>query len=189
MGIDAYIYLLAINLFAVAGLLLELISFVKEADRGRLLPLFLLVISHSMALLISLTVTDDPAQAGSILATLGIFSTFAVVWTLTGPISKLPAMWQRGMWVAMGLAIVLVMLPLVPIWPVPPSIHGLMIAIFGASLIYLTLVEKQWLLVAVPLLLALAHFLVLLGIETTSWFVNLIAYAELDWGHSLAKHR
>ncbi len=187
------IYLLAANLFTLAALLLGLGSFSGGTRPGRLLPLFLLVISRSLALIISLAIpaTHQMARAG--IGALEIFSTFCVVWALTGPTSHLPAPWPKLAWLGTAVALLFSILPLMPIWPIPPEIFSLTIAIFSTSLILTSLGQVRWPHLATPLILALANFLSLLHFTNVSWLINLLAYAffinAIHWERIQAHYR
>ena len=172
-------YLLAINLFAVTALLLALMSLAKEIHSGRILPLYLLVISRSL-MLISALVTAPQENFWAAIDVLEIFSTVCIIWTLTGPIPHLGSLRRRLIWVGAAGVGLIITLPLIPSWPVPPEIHALFIAIFGASLIYITRVEKHWTYLAVPLTLTLGFFLAPFGFTNTAWFIQMIAYVILN---------
>lgn len=172
------IYLLATNLFALAALLLGLIGFSKETRYVRLLPLFLLVISRSLALIIALTAREHD-RSTLIIDTLAVFSTFCVVWVLIGPTSHLSLLWQKLLWLGGAGAVFFSILPLAPIWPVPPQLHSLVIATCGAPLILITSGETRWPHLATPVIVALSDFFYLLDLVSLSWLVSLLAYVVL----------
>jgi PAS domain S-box-containing protein len=173
-----HIYLLAIDLFSLTAWLLALASLNRGMPAGRILPLFLLVISRSLGLLASLVVL--PAGLGlAIFNTLELFSTLCLVWSLLGPVSPLGYRSRRLIWAGAVGAGWLVVLPLLPPWPVPWQIHNILIAIGGASLIALTWAKISWLDLLGPVALALATFLGLVGPAAPAWLVTMLAYAGL----------
>ena len=169
-------YLLAANLFALTALLLGLNDFSKGRHSWRLLPLFLLVVSRSVSLIISLATDEGPATTASTINALEVFSAFCLVWALINPFGYLSVLWQRLAWFGGGLAVFLALLSLFPDWPVPYQIHILTIAIFGASLILVSLGRVSWVHLAAPIVLALAYFLSLLGSTGIFGLVVLLAY-------------
>ncbi len=166
------IYLLAVNLFALAALLLGLGNFTKEARGWRLLPLFLLVILRSLILIVSMTILAH-SQIARITGALEVFSAFCILWTLAGwtfPRSKV------GWEVAAG-TLLLAGLPFVPGWPAPTPLHTLIIALLGALVLAWNESGKvRWFHITTPLCLALASFLVLLNLMGIAWLVTLLAY-------------
>src|SRR5512136_2247126 len=132
---DWQIYLLAIDLFAVAALILGFGSFAKEGRGERLFPLLLLVIGSSTSLITSLT---GFAHAPLLISGLEVWNTFCLVWALTGSIAHLSTPWRELPAIGGAAAIMLSFLVLLPIWPVPSQLHSLLIASLGAPLIYLT---------------------------------------------------
>ena len=149
------IYLLATNLFAIAALLLGLGGLSGRPRSGRLWPLFLLAISRSVILIIALAaVKSHLTWAQVIVNTLEVFSIFCIVWILSGPIANLMAPWQNLVRVGIGIAGLLVLLPLLPGWPIPVEIHNLIIAMFGPLLLLITLGQARWTYLAPPLILA-----------------------------------
>lgn len=170
------LYLVATNLFAVAALLLAVNTPRGSAGRHKLLPLYLLVISRVLALVLLLT-AGPAAQPG--LDALEVFSTFCVAWSLAGPLSNLAPPWpglaRLGAVSAVGLSLG----PLFPNWPAPAALHSLAIAVFSPVILLRSLGEMRWSHLAPPLILALAFFLQLFNLISLSWFVGLFAYAFL----------
>jgi PAS domain S-box-containing protein len=174
------IYLIATNLFAIVALLLGLETLSSQSRSPRLLPLFLLAISRSMILILSiLTFEHGHTIVASTMSALEIFSTFCLVWILSGAVTELPAPWSKLSWFGLGGALLLSILPLLPAWPVPFQIHSLVIAIFGPLLIMVSQRQNQWAYLAPPLTLALANFFGLFDLTSLSWLVSLLAYALL----------
>lgn len=166
------IYLLAVNLFTLAALLLGLGNFTKESRGWRLLPLFLLVIIRSFTLIVSMT-TLAPMQMARIIGTLEILSTFCILWTLAG--WTFP--WPKRSWVVTIGALLLAVLPYFPGWPVPPQIHNLILTLLGAVILAFNESGKiRWFHLTTPLCLALASFLALLDLMGVAWLVTLLAY-------------
>jgi PAS domain S-box-containing protein len=185
-----HIYLLAVDLLALAALLLGFVSFSREGRSGRLFPLIFLVIGRSLALIISLTVLErNQALAVKVIDTLEVFNTFCVIWTLLGPTSHLPSRWQELMWLGGAIVIFLSFLPLAPlpfIEDIPPQIYSVIIATAGAPLILLIQGEVRWTHLTPPLVLVLANIIGLLDLTYAwldladlSWYVSLFAYAVL----------
>ncbi len=172
------IYLLATNLFALAALLLGLGSFSGGSRSWRLLPLFLLVISRSLSLIISLIVLE-PSQIDSLMDALDVFSALCIIWALTDFTSSWPEPWPKMAWLSAAAALLLSFLSLFPTWPVPAQLHSLIIAVFGAPLILVSAGEMRWPDLATPFILALANFLSLLDLTGTAWLINLLAYVFL----------
>jgi PAS domain S-box-containing protein len=173
-------YLLAANLFALTALLLGLGNFSGGSRSWRLLPLFLLVISRSLSLIIYLATSEsDQATTASGLAALEIFSTFCLMWVLTDLPGSLPLLWQRLAWLGGFIALFLSVVPLIPGWPIPPQLHSIIITMFGLPLILISLGQLRWTHLAAPLTLALANFLSLLDLGNVSWLMTLLAYGFL----------
>lgn len=172
------IYLLATDLFALAALLLGVGSFSGGRRSWRLLPLFLLVISRSLGLIISLTALER-SQVDLLLGALEVFSTFCLVGALTDLPPRWPAPWPMLAWVGAAAALVLTLLSLLPAWPVPAQFHSLIIAVFSTPLILMSAGEMRWTPLAAPLTVALANFLSLLDLTGAAWLVNLLAYVFL----------
>lgn len=174
------IYLVATNLFAIAALLLGLGNYSGRTRSRRLLPLFLLAISRSVVLIMALPVLED-GQTGpvAIIGALEVFSTFCLVWILTGPTARLPAPWPRLVWIGAGGALLLVVLSLLPTWPVPFQIHSLMIAIFSPLLLMVSVDQPRWASLAPPIILATANFLSMFELTSLSFLMSLLAYALL----------
>ncbi|MBN1220706.1 MAG: PAS domain-containing protein [Anaerolineae bacterium] len=177
------IYLLAVELFALAALLLGFVSFAREGRSERLFPLMLLVIGRLLVLIISLTVfSRNLALATRIIDSLEIFNIFCVVWILIGSAAHLPSRWRELLWMAGAIAVFVTFLPLAPLpllEKVPPQIYGLIIAVLGAPLIFVVQNQVRWTHLAPPLMLGLANILVLAGLTTVSWLFTLLAYAVL----------
>jgi PAS domain S-box-containing protein len=173
------IYLLAINLFALAAFLLGVGSFSGGRRVWRLLPLFLLVISRSLSLILSLTLPEGSSQLDFLYGTIEVFSNFCMVWTLTDLASGWSGLWSKLIWGAAASALALCFLPLIPDWPVPTQLHSLIIAIFSVPFILASLGEIRMSHLATPLILALANFLSLLDLTGAAWLVNLLAYVFL----------
>ena len=114
-----YIYLLAVDLFALPALLLGFVGFAREGQSERLFPLILLVIGRSLALIVSLTEIE---QSLKIIGTLEVFNTLCVVWALSGPTWHLSTRWREFMGIGGAIAIFFSFLPLLPIWPIPPPV-------------------------------------------------------------------
>ena len=173
-----YIYLLAINLFALTALSIALLDMTQHLTDRRLLPLFLLVICHSLALILTLAGSEEGPPA-SLIGALWVFSTGCVVWALLGASHHLPRLWQGLVGAGGVIALIFIGLSLIPGWPVPFHIHSLLIAIFGASLIFITTDQPRWLRPLIPISLAIASFVTLLGLDGTGWFISLLAYGGL----------
>ncbi len=169
-------YLLAVDLFALAALILGYVGYAREGQSERLFPLILLVIGRSLALIVSLTEIE---QLLEIISTLEAFNTLCVIWALTGPTWHLSARWREFMGIGGALAIFFSFLPLLPIWPIPPQIHTLIIAMVGAPLIFITHGEARWTHLIPPLVLGMANIFALSGVTTVSWLFTLLAYAVL----------
>ncbi len=173
-----HVYLLAINLFALTAFFLGFLSFSGETRHRHLLPLLMLVLSHSLTFLVSLMAT-----AGDIFLALGyaltIFSTLCVAWSLAGSAAHLPAPWPRLAQVAGVGAVGLALLTLLPGWPVPHQIQIILVAIGGGFFVYLTRQETIWPHLGVLFLLALAGFVDLLGLMGTAQLIGLLGYALL----------
>ncbi|MCL4300465.1 MAG: PAS domain-containing protein [Anaerolineae bacterium] len=169
------IYLLATNLFALAALLLGLGSFIGGGRSWRLLPLFLLVISRSFSLIISLTALER-SQVGLLLGMLEVFSAFCIVWALVELPPHWPAGWTLLTWAGGAAALVLTVLAAIPAWPAPAQFHSLIIAVCSTPFILMSAGEVRWSHLAAPFILALANFLNLLGLTGAAWLVNLLAY-------------
>lgn len=169
------IYLLAANFFALAALLLGLGSFSGGRRSWRLLPLFLVVISRSLSLIIYLSVAK-PGDAGPWLEGLEVLSAFCLVWTLVDFPSAWPAPWpllaRGGIAAASGL----VVLTLIPAWPAPAPLHSLVIAVFSAPFILVSTGGVRWPHLVIPFILASGNLLSLLDLNTPAWLVHLLAY-------------
>ncbi|NJN98821.1 MAG: hypothetical protein HC875_34375 [Anaerolineales bacterium] len=113
------IYLLAANFFALAALLLGLGSFSGERRSWRLLPLFVVVISRSLSLIVYLSVAQ-PGDARLWLEGLEVLSAFCLVWTLVDFPAAWPAPWPLLARGGIAAALGLVVLTLVPAWPRRP---------------------------------------------------------------------
>jgi len=172
-------YFIAANLFALTAFLLGLNDFSKGRRGWRLLPLFLLVTSRSVSLIIFLAMTTDEKPATSTINALEAFSAFCAVWALINPFGYMSALWQRLAWFWGIIALFLSLLLLFPDWPVPYQIHILIIVVFGTSLILVSLGQISWLHLAAPLVLALAYFFGLLGLNSIFDLVVLLAYGFL----------
>jgi PAS domain S-box-containing protein len=182
-------YLFAANLFTLTAFLLGLNNFSKGAQSWRLLPLFLLAISQSISLIISLA--ELSASAPLLMAALNIFSAACLIWALINT-ANLVDLWQKALWLAGGGALVLAILPLLPGWPIPFQIHNLIIAMGGMFFILVSLDRVSWVHLAAPLLLSAGNLLSLLNLNTPAWFVMLLAYglliAALHW-ESIEQYR
>ncbi|MFN8458122.1 MAG: sensor histidine kinase [Anaerolineae bacterium] len=166
------IYFLAVNLFALAALLLGLGNFTREARSWRLAPLFLLVIIRSLSLIVSMT-TLAQSQIVSITGTLEVLSAFCILWTLAG--WTFP--WPKLGWISAAGTITLACLPFFPNWPVPIQLHLLIIALLSAVVLAFGESGKiRWFHLTTPLCLALAGFLVLLNLMGVAWLITLLAY-------------
>lgn len=169
------IYFLAVNLFALAALLLGLGNFTKEARNWRLAPLFLLVIIRSLSLIVSMT-TLPQSQIAKAADLLEVFSAFFILWALAG--WAFP--WPKPGWFSAGVTLLLAGLPFFPGWPVPIQLHTLIIALLSAVVLAFGESGKiRWFHLTAPLCLALASFLVLLNLMGLAWLVTLLAYVLL----------
>jgi PAS domain S-box-containing protein len=174
------IYLLATNFFAITALLLGLGGLPGRGRSSRLLPLFLLAINRSVILIVYLAASNSgQITVSSVVSALEVFSTFCIVWILSGPIANLPAPWQNLTRVGIGIALLLSFLPLLPGWPIPYEINSLIIAVFSPLLLLLSLGQVRWTHLAPPLILALANFFLLVELNSLAWLVSLLAYAFL----------
>lgn len=171
-------YLLAADLFVLTALLLGLNNFERERPSWRLLPLFLLVISRSLILIVFMatSVSERPVVSVSLAGALEIFSTSCVVWILINPVAELPDLWKRLIWLGGGAAFFLTLFALIPGWPVPYQIHSLTVAILAVPLIMLTVGRGSRLHVVTVLILAPAYFLSWLDLTNLSWPVLLVSY-------------
>ncbi len=180
-------YLLAANLFAMTALLIGINNFAKNRYSWRLLPLFLLTICRSLIFILFLKGVEDDGLSDilPIITSLDVFSVFFIVWSLVRPGPNLPEMWQRLFLAAGGGAFFLSVLPLIPAWPIPYQLHGLLIVILGAPLILVTLGEIGWIHLFTLLLIAGANFLSLVGLNNVSGLTLLVGYgflvAALHW--------
>jgi PAS domain S-box-containing protein len=174
-----YAYFLAANLFAITALLLGLYDFSRGRRSWRLLPLFLLVISRSLSLILLINFTNNqlPTTVQSVLAALEVFSIFCLLWALIHSIKIMPPLWQRLVWLWGGMAIFLSLMSLFPDWPVPYQLHSLIIAVFSAPLILVGLGQISVIHLAAPMTVALANFISLLGFSSAAELVVLLAYA------------
>ncbi len=170
------IYFLATTLFAVTALLLVTGSEAETTDKRWLLPFYLLVISRLLALLISLTAAETGRFA---IESLEVFTIFCMVWILIGPLDNLSPGWLRLMWAGAGVALVLSVLPLLPAWPIPYEIHGLIIAIFSPVILITSWQQTRITHLAPLLLQALTNFLGIFQFTSLIWFTGLFAYAFL----------
>ncbi len=174
------IYLLAANLFTIAALLLGLGGLSGRSRSRRLWPLFLLAINRSLILIIALTRPESGQPfTQAVVNALEVFSTFCIVWILSGPITPLPPPWRNLARVGIGTGLLLTLLLLLPAWPVPAEIHSLIVAIFSPLLVLVTLGQVRWTHLAPLLILALANFLVGFDLLSLSWLLSLLAYAFL----------
>lgn len=172
------VYLLATNLFAIAALLLGLGGLAGRSRSRRLWPLFLLAISRSVILILTLAAPETGRTFfEAVVSALEVFSTFCIVWILSGPINPLPAPWRNLARLGIGIGVLLILLPLLPGWPVPPEIHSLIIAIFGPLLVLVTLGRVRWSHLTPLLVLALANFLIGFNLLNLAWLFTLLAYA------------
>lgn len=169
------IYFLAVNLFALAALLLGLGNFTKEARSWRLAPLFLLVIIRSLSLIVSMT-TLPQSQIARAAGLLEVLSAFFILWALAG--WAFP--WPKPGWLSAGVTLLLVGLPFFPGWPAPIQLHTLIIALLSAVVLAFGESGKiRWFHLTTPLCLALASFLILLNLMGLAWLVTLLAYVLL----------
>lgn len=175
-------YLFAANLFTLTAFLLGLSSFSRSSTSWRLMPLFFLVVTQSISLIIMLAASADgePGEAAArSLAALAVFSAVCLVWALIDG-TTLSAVERRLGGVAAGVALFLSVFPLIPEWPVPFEIHSIIITMFGSLLIVVG--QKQtlsWLHLLAPFLMALAALFSLLEWTSLAWGGNLLAYALL----------
>jgi PAS domain S-box-containing protein len=170
------IYLLAVNLFALTAWLIGLAGFIGCTRTWRLLPLFLLVVSQSIGLILSLTLLQ-PDTVATLLGALNVFNAFCLVWALLGSTVDMPSPWHWITWLAAGGAIVLAVGQLWPTWPIPPQISALTVAFFGLPLLVIKYGQGRWLLLSPLLMFALANFLWLLDIMDTARLMSLLSYA------------
>jgi len=174
------IYLLATNLFAVAAFFLGHGGLSGRIRSDRWLPLLLLAVSRSVVLFLSLATTDSGwVNTVPVLSALEVFSTFCIVWILTGPLSNLPSPWENLARMGIGISLLLSLLLLLPGWPIPFEIHSLIIAVFSPLLILISLGRVRWTHLAPPLILAIANFLLIFELNNLSWLLSLLAYAVL----------
>ena len=172
------IYLLAANLFAIAALLLGLGGLSGRSRSRQLWPLFLLAISRSVILILALAAPEaGQTFFAAVASALEVFSTFCIVWIVSGPISPLPAPWRNLARLGIGTGVLLTLLPLLPGWPVPPEIHSLIIAVFGPLLVLVTHGRVRWSYLTPPLILALANFLIAFNLLSLAWLLSLLGYA------------
>jgi len=168
------IYLLATNFLALAALILGLGSFSGGRRSWRLVPLFLLVISRSLSLIVYLSVSNS--SDARLLGGLEVFSAFCLVWTLVDFPAAWPTPWPLLARVGVAGAIILVSLALIPGWPVPSPLHSLVIAVFSTPFILVSAGGVRWPHLAVPFILAFGNFLSLLDLTTPAWLIYLLAY-------------
>ncbi len=172
------IYLLATNLFAIAALLVGLGGLPGRSRSRQLWPLFLLAISRSVILILALAAPESGQTFfEAVVSALEVFSTFCIVWILSGSISQLPAPWRNLARLGIATGVLLILLPLLPTWPVPPEIHSLIIAIFGPLLVLVTHGRVRWTYLLPLLILALANFLIAFDLLNLAWLLTLLAYA------------
>ncbi len=167
--------LLTINLLAFTALLLGYVSFARESRYERLFPLLLLVITRTLALIISLT---QIKQSQDIINVLEILSTLCLVWALMGTTAYLSIRQREMMAIAGVIAVFFALLPLLPGWPVPWQIHNLVVIMAGVSLIYWVQDTLKWIHLAPPLILGVVNILTLPGLElmNLAWLLSLLAY-------------
>ncbi|HRV90884.1 MAG TPA: ATP-binding protein [Anaerolineae bacterium] len=174
-------YLFAANLFTLTAFLLGLSNFSRGRDSWRLLPLFFLVITQSISLIVTLagssggTIADSAART---LAALNVFSAVCLIWVLT-QWANLSDLKRRMAWVAAGVALFLCVFPLIPNWPIPFEINTIIVTMVGSLLVLSSLDRFSWLPLLAPLVMALAGLFSLLGWPSLAWGGNLLAYALL----------
>src|SRR5687767_1368692 len=164
-----YSYLLPANLLTLIALLLGLNNFSRGRRSWRLLPLFLLVITQLLGLIVILVLPKDQPVTVGLAAAIQVFSTGCLIWALFDPSTPLPLMGQSLAWLGGGIALLLSILPLVPRWPISFHFHSLIIALGGALLLALSRRSLLRLSLGVVLMIAIAHFLGLLGLTNLFW--------------------
>ncbi len=168
------IYLLALNLFALTALGLGLITYTAEERNDRLLPLFLLVITHSLTLILSFLDLDSLDRLDNVSNVLSLLNIVWITWALVG---RLPRLGPLPIGVGSGGLAAVVLLPLLPGWSIPVQLHGLVLALGGAFFTVWATKEIGWLSVATLFLLALASFISLVDLDEVAAYTTLLSYA------------
>ncbi|MCB0209500.1 MAG: PAS domain-containing protein [Anaerolineae bacterium] len=174
-------YLFAANLFTLTAFLLGLSNFSRGQYSWRLVPLFFLVITQSISLIMTLAASSSgvPGEAAMrSLEALTVFSAVCLVWALVD-VDHLTAIERRLSGVAAGMALFLSIFPLIPQWPLPFEIHILIITMFGSLLIFASQERFSGLHLLAPFFMGLAALFSLLDWPTLVWGGNLLAYAFL----------
>lgn len=176
-----HFYLFAANLFTLTAFLLGLSNFSRGRHSWRLVPLFFLVTTQSISLMITLAASSGDAlseAARGALAALNTFSAVCLVWTLID-VANLSETKRRLSWIVTGVALFLSIFPLIPNWPVPFEIHILIITMFGSLVILTSLDQINWLHLLTPFVMAWGALFSLLEWSTLAWGSYLLAYALL----------
>ncbi|MCB9077230.1 MAG: PAS domain-containing protein [Anaerolineaceae bacterium] len=145
------------------------------------MPLFFLVITQSISLIVTLAGSAGEelvVSAGRTIAALSVFSAVCLVWALT-QWTNLSDLKRRLAWVAAGVALFLCVFPLIPHWPIPFDIHIVLITMVGSLLIINSWDRLNWLPLFAPFAMALAGLFSLLDWPSLAWGGNLLAYALL----------
>ncbi|MCB0168212.1 MAG: PAS domain S-box protein [Anaerolineae bacterium] len=174
-------YLFAANLFTLTAFLLGLSNFSRGRHSWRLLPLFFLVITQSISLIVTLAGSSGGAlvdSAARTIAALSVFSAVCLIWALT-QWANLSDLKRRLAWVGAGVALFLCIFPLIPDWPIPFELHTILITMIGSLLILSSLDRPQWLPLLAPFVVALASLFSLLNWPSLAWGSHLLAYALL----------
>lgn len=174
-------YFFAANLFTLTAFLLGLSNFSRGRHSWRLLPLFFLVITQSISLIVALAGSSGGAMVDSAartIAALNVFSAVCLIWVLI-QWANLSDLKRRLAWVAAGLALFLCIFPLIPNWPIPFEIHTIIISMIGSLLILSSLDRFDLLPLLAPLAMALAGLFGLLDWPSLAWGSYLLAYALL----------
>lgn len=165
--------LLATNLFALTALLVGLNSFSKDSQSWRLLPLFLLVATRAVMVIVSF---NAPAGQSGIIPALDVFSVFYIIWALMPNPAQIRPVF---LWTGTLAGGILALLPALPGWPAPFQLHSIIILVAGAWFIVSSLPRFNWLCLLAPLALLLANFLALLQLTGFWGLITLLAYALL----------
>ncbi len=165
--------LLATNLFALTALLVGLNNFSKGSQSWRLLPLFLLVATRAVMVIVSF---NAPAGQTGVVPALDVFSVFCMIWALLPNPAQIRPVF---LWTGSLAGGILALLPAMPGWPAPFQLHSIIIVVAGAWFIVSSLPRFNWLCLLAPLALLLANFLALLQLTSFWWLMTLLAYALL----------
>ncbi|MEM7342817.1 MAG: ATP-binding protein [Chloroflexota bacterium] len=169
-------YLLALNAFSVAAFLLGLINVTHGINQRRLLPLFILVVSRGLILIITLT---NSIFLQPLADTLDILSVVCIIWALINPNLSILSWPRWTIWMGRVVAFILVVTPLIPGWSIPFQIHNLLITMAGASIIFVSWARVYWPHLGAAIVLAFVNLVDLLTLSSTTWFIGLLAYTLL----------